>query len=138
MVRTAGTAWAVLPVAAVLAACGGNGGGGGSDDPGPAPDAVAPNVAPRAVFTATPAEGQAPLEVTFDASLSSDPDGSISRHSWEFDDSGVGEGRIVQHRFADPGRVNAQCPAAEVPAIEIGDRRSGLCQIWHIDKTEPS
>lgn len=90
--------WTILPVLAALAACGGSG------NAGSVPEAAVSNVVPVAVFTATPAEGTAPLEVTFDASLSYDVDGSIDRYRWAFGDSGVGEGRIVRHRFADPGR----------------------------------
>ncbi|MCB4791770.1 MAG: PKD domain-containing protein, partial [Elusimicrobia bacterium] len=35
-----------------------------------------------ASFTAAPTTGQAPLTVSFNASASSDPDGSITSYSW--------------------------------------------------------
>ena len=44
------------------------------------------NNPPIASFTASPTSGQAPLTVSFDASSSSDPDGSISRYNWDFAD----------------------------------------------------
>lgn len=57
-----------------VAACGG--GGGGSKDSGPA--ATISNSAPTAAFTVTQSSGVAPLTVQFDASGSSDSDGTIS------------------------------------------------------------
>ncbi len=57
-------------------------------DIGPRPLAGAPNVAPTATFSVNntaPAAGQ-PVE--FDASGSSDPDGSISQYQWDFDGDG--------------------------------------------------
>jgi PKD repeat protein len=62
-----------------------------------------PNEAPVASFTATPTEGNAPLEVRFDASASDDPDGSIVSYSWNFDDGGAGTGRVLVHRFSNDG-----------------------------------
>ena len=45
--------------------------------------------APFAVFIATPATGEAPLIVSFDASGASDPDGTISQYEWDFDNDGT-------------------------------------------------
>ena len=67
-------------VSSLLVACGG---GGSSDGGGSA------NRLPAASFTATPSSGVAPLAVSFDASASTDPDGSISTYSWNFGDNGT-------------------------------------------------
>jgi len=75
----------------VLSACGG-GGGGGSD-----------NAAPTASFTATPSSGNAPLVVAFDASASTDRDGSIASYSWSFGDSGSATGVAASHTFVSGG-----------------------------------
>ncbi len=47
-------------------------------------DAV-PNQSPVAAFSAAPMSGAHPLTVAFDASASSDPDGTVSFFSWTFD-----------------------------------------------------
>lgn len=77
----------------VLAACGGGGGGGGGSA----------NQPPTASFTATPSSGQVPLNVSFDASASSDPDGSLSSYSWNFGDNTTGTGRTVAHTYTAAG-----------------------------------
>ena len=81
----------LLLAATTLSACGG--GSGGSP----------PNSPPAASFNATPGGGPPPLAVTFDASDSSDSDGSITGYAWEFGNGATGSGRTVQHTFAQSG-----------------------------------
>jgi len=45
--------------------------------------------------------------VTFDASASFDPDGTIVSYTWEFGDSTVGSGVMPTHAFANPGVYTA-------------------------------
>lgn len=59
----------------------------------------APNQPPVASFTATP-DG---LKVDFDASGSSDPDGSIVSYAWEFGDNQTGTGQTASHTYAAAG-----------------------------------
>jgi hypothetical protein len=63
----------------------------------------APNQDPIASFTASPASGIAPVEVTFDASPSSDPDGLIVRYDWDFGDGAAGAGITVKHTYTTSG-----------------------------------
>lgn len=75
-----------------VTACGGGGGGGGST-----------NQSPTASFTATPSSGQVPLNVAFDASASTDADGSIVSYSWNFGDNTSGTGVTTSHGYTTAG-----------------------------------
>ena len=66
------------------------------------------NLAPIASFTATPRSGQAPLEVNFDASASSDPDGQILSYLWEFGDGFTGTGISINHTYSGEGSYSPQ------------------------------
>ena len=58
-----------------------------------------------AAFSFSPEEGQAPLQVTFDASESRDPDGFIVKYEWDFNSNGIfdAEGMVTSFTFNEPG-----------------------------------
>ena len=66
------------------------------------------NQSPIASFTAIPTSGVAPLEVSFDASGSYDPDGNIVSYEWDFKDGNTGSGEIVNHTFSSTGNYNVK------------------------------
>ena len=60
-----------------------------------------------AVINANPASGEAPLEVTLDASESSVAQGNeIISYEWDFGDGKTGEGGTVHHGFDSPGNYS--------------------------------
>lgn len=65
------------------------------------------NISPEALFTVDPGiEGFTPFVATFDATTSSDPDGTLIRYEWDFDDDGRFDetGMKVQHTFEKDGK----------------------------------
>lgn len=66
---------------------------------------TAPNQAPAASFTVSAAD----LRASFDASASSDPDGTIASYMWDFGDgTAAGTGVTVSHTYATAGTYTAR------------------------------
>jgi PKD repeat protein len=63
---------------------------------------------PVAVLAAAPTRGTVPLTVAFDASGSSDPDGSIASIEWIFGDGTVGSGATTSKTYNSAGTFTAQ------------------------------
>ncbi|HEX4345009.1 MAG TPA: PKD domain-containing protein [Solirubrobacteraceae bacterium] len=84
--------------------------------------ALAPSQAPVAAFTATPRPaGQA---TTFDASASSDPDGSIARYDWSF-----GDGTALADGGPKPSHVYAAGTWTATLTVTDADGTS-TSQLW--------
>jgi PKD repeat protein len=60
---------------------------------------VVPNQTPVAAITATTDH----LDVAFDGSASSDPDGTIASYAWDFGDETTGTGATATHTYASAG-----------------------------------
>lgn len=74
---------------------------------------AAANAPPAAMMTATPEAGQVPLDVSFDASESGDPDGDPLTYSWDFGDGQTGGGVAPAHTYNDPGMYTAQLTVSD-------------------------
>ena len=66
------------------------------------------NSSPTASFTASPTSGEASLDVNFDASSSSDSDGSIASYVWSFGDGGSSSGATANHTYDSAGTFTVQ------------------------------
>jgi PKD repeat protein len=69
------------------------------------------NMAPKAVISATPNEGSAPLTVNFNAAYSHDDDGRIAEYRWDFGDPaavGTGTQAACDHTYKNPGTYLAK------------------------------
>jgi len=89
----------VLPLilTAIFSGC------GGITTPGIPQDSL------NAVITANPTSGEAPIEVTLDASESSVAQGNeIVSYEWDFGDGNTREGQIIQHGFDSPGNYTVE------------------------------
>ncbi|MCS7313765.1 MAG: PKD domain-containing protein, partial [Acidobacteria bacterium] len=67
-----------------------------------------PNQPPVASFTFTPASPNPGDTVTFDASASFDPDGTIVLYTWDFGDTGTGFGKITTHAYTAAGNYTVR------------------------------
>jgi PKD repeat protein len=86
---------------------------------------------PVACVNANPTYGTAPLGVTFDASCSWDPAGSIVSYDWDFGDGGGGSGQVVQYWYYGPGYYNA--------TLTVTDDTGLTSQTWvNIYVSDPS
>jgi PGF-CTERM protein len=65
-----------------------------------------PNEAPSASFQPSTTTVKTGTNVTFDASASSDPDGTIRTHGWAFGDGDIGSGETAAHAYEKPGTYN--------------------------------
>jgi PKD repeat protein len=62
------------------------------------------NLPPTAAFTYSPASPSVAEWVQFDGTGSSDPDGTITEHTWSFGDgTSPAEGSVIYHQFGVPG-----------------------------------
>lgn len=67
------------------------------------PEDPAANQLPLADIAVSQATGTAPLTITFDATASSDPDGTIVGFDWSFGDGQQGIGDVINYTYTDPG-----------------------------------
>lgn len=99
----------------LLAACGG---GGGSDTPPPPP------LQPVASFSATPASGEAPLLVTFDANASRAVEGTLTTFDWQFGDGATGSGSQISHSYGSSGSFQVTLTVTNSAGRSVSTSRS--------------
>jgi transglutaminase-like putative cysteine protease len=79
-----------------------------------------PNRAPIASFTSVPDEGYRPLEVSFDATESNDPDGDRLTYAWSFGDGATGAGVRATHTYDHAGRYDVILRVTDPEGLEDG------------------
>lgn len=84
---------------------------------------------PRALFAVRPAEGEAPLNVTFDGSLSVDQGAKIVEYVWEFGDGSRAVGPIVSHTYTRGGTYKVNLRVFD--AAGQSDERSTELRVHH-------
>ncbi|MGC3953808.1 MAG: PKD domain-containing protein [Propionicimonas sp.] len=79
----------------------------------------APNQLPTAAFVSQASD----LAVAFDASGSTDPDGSIASYAWDFGDTATGTGVNASHTYGQAGSYQV--------TLTVTDNRGGTATVTH-------
>ena len=87
------------------------------------------NMAPSATFV-TSGGGDAPADLTFDGSGSTDPDGTIASWAWTFGDGSTGAGQAVVHTYASAGTYNVTLTVTD-------DRGASSTAVGTVTVTQP-
>ena len=83
------------------------------------------NGLPKAAFTAAPADGPAPHDVSFDPSGSNDPDGDTLAYEWDFGDgSPPSRAERPSHRYTVPGLRTVR--------LTVDDGRGGTASVAQV------
>ena len=75
--------------------------------------AIVPNQPPHAAFTSTSPAPKPSAAIAFDASGSTDPDGTVARYDWNF-----GDGAVAQNAGAKPSHAYAKAGTYQVTVTE--------------------
>ncbi len=75
--------------------------------------AIHVNADPVPEFSVIPEEPHVEKEASFDASRSSDPDGTIKSYEWSFGDGSTGEGEKVTHTYENDGTFTVKLTATD-------------------------
>jgi Tol biopolymer transport system component len=98
---------------------------------------VSGNLRPAASMSAAPTEGSAPLTVSFDGSASSDGDGGVTSHTWDFGDGASAPGGTTSHTYSAPGTYTAVLTVADQEGDTATASREIVAAGLGVDGTTP-
>jgi PKD repeat protein/ribosomal protein L40E len=90
---------------------------------------------PSASFTSSPASPKVDETVTFNASGSTDADGTIDTYSWNFGDGTTGTGKTATHSYTSAGARNVSLTVTDNDGLE--DTAAKTITISPADKEPP-
>jgi PKD repeat protein len=94
------------------------------------------NLVPVPSFTHSPPAGAAPLTVNFDASASTDPDGTISSYAWNFGDGTIGTGETTAHTYTSTGSFTPTLTVTDNDGASASVAASGWTPKYPLDVPE--
>ena len=94
---------------------------------------VAVNEPPVALFTYSPPSPGLGEWISFDATASVDPDGSIASYSWNFGDGTSSAGAVAWHRFSTPGTYQVTLTVQDNNGVS--DSTSQMVQVGSLNQS---
>ncbi len=85
--------------------------------------AVSNNQPPVATFSVSPAKAAKDTSITLDGTSSSDADGTVESHEWDFGDNQKGNGSVVTHKYSSAGTFTIK--------LTVKDDRGGQASAVH-------
>jgi PKD repeat protein len=82
------------------------------------------NQVPIASFTIDPRTGTKNVDVTFDASGSSDQGGKINKYEWDLGDGAIGVGKILTHKYTKVGTFDVELTVTDNQNVSNRSRKS--------------
>ena len=79
------------------------------------------NLPPTASFVVTPSAGSQSTTFTFDATSSTDADGTVKRYRWDFADGTISNRAVVKHQFSAPGKYRIELVVTDDGGAEGND-----------------
>jgi len=92
---------------------------------------------PSASFTSSPESPEYGKTVTFDASNSSDTDGTIANYAWNFDDGSAGTGKTTTHVYASVGTYGVTLTVTDNDGLTDTDTKDVFVIATGVDITPP-
>ncbi len=103
----------------------------GREDSAPDEVRVYVQAPPVALFECTPISGLIPLEVSFDASASYDPDGRIVSYAWDCGDGTAGQGVNHKHTYTTKGEYTVVLTVVDNHGLKDTEAMSILARTLH-------
>jgi PKD repeat protein len=101
-----------------------NGAGLGAEIYWSGPLPLTENTPPVAAFSFTPATAIFPADISFDASASRDPDGTVSQYFWDFNDGSTGTGKTITHNYKTYGTFTVRLTVTDNKGATAGLAKS--------------
>jgi glycoprotein endo-alpha-1,2-mannosidase len=94
-------------------------------------------IMPAPSFTCSPQVQAVNQSITFDASASQDPDGTITNYQWSFGDGNSASGQIVTHSYAHSGQYTVNLTVTDNDNLSGSAQHDVIIKTLAADNSDP-